>query len=84
MVISRDLQIDARMPLRLGRAKRSSPVAAYRCAEGAGLDGAGAAQTTIRRAEMTKIRGSPVTEYAFDLPEVTAFSSRFDAVVGAG
>ena len=33
-----------------GRAERSSPTAAQRCAEGAGLDGGGADRTTIKRA----------------------------------
>ena len=40
----------------VGRAERSSPTAAQRCAEGAGLDGVGADRTTIRRAEMMSER----------------------------
>jgi hypothetical protein len=71
------ISIRARMPLRLAGLSGQAPQPRERCAEGAGLDGAGADRTTIWRTEM--MSESSRTGVSVDLPEVTAFSSRFDA-----
>ena len=70
------------MPLRLAGLSGQAPQPRQQCAGGAGLDGEGADRTTIRWAEiMSKSArtGSPIAGHLVDLPEMTAFSSRFDA-----
>jgi len=70
------------MPLRLAGLSGQAPQPRQRCAEGAGRDGAGAARTIMWRAETTSESSrtmSPIAGHSVDLPEVTAFSSRFDA-----
>ena len=70
------------MPPRLAGLSGQAPQPRERCAKGAGLDGAGADRTTIRRAELmpqSSRTGTAATKSSRDLPEVTAFSSRFDA-----
>jgi len=74
------------MPLRSAVLSGQAPQPRERCAEGAGLDGSARPNDNlVGRDNVRNLADStPVAGSSFDLPEVTAFSSRFDAVIGAG